>query len=110
MQAISPSDVLSGAASTDPSDLLIYPLSDFVREFGDELLESLNRTNPPVYTGQARPHRQRILAGLKRTLFSAQAEVVHAATELIVNRGERAVFVNGEMGCGKTIVGIGIAA
>jgi hypothetical protein len=43
-------------------------------------------------------------------LFPAQAEVVHAVTELLIDRGERAAIVNGEMGCGKTCVGIGVAA
>src|SRR5258708_17016570 len=85
-------------------------LPDFVSEFGDELLDSLNRANPPVYTGQARAHRQLILASLKRRLFPAQADVVHAVTELLIDRGERAAIVNGEMGCGKTTVGIATAA
>jgi superfamily II DNA or RNA helicase len=101
---------LDGDVSESPSSALVWSLSEFVSEFGDELLESLNRTNPPVYTGQVRSNRQKVLAGLKRQLFPAQAEVVHAATEVLVNRDERAVFVNGEMGCGKTIVGIAIAA
>src|SRR3546814_18629093 len=85
-------------------------LQDFVSEFGDELLESLNRANPPVYGGTPRPHRQLVLAGLKRQLFPAQAEVVHAASELLVNQGERAVFVNGEMGTGKPTIGLAPAA
>ena len=98
-------DLLEAAASP-----LALSLQDFVAEFGDELLNSLNRANPPVYTGQARPHRQLVLASLKRKLFQAQAEVVHAVTELLADRGERAAIVNGEMGCGKTTVGIATAA
>lgn len=98
-------DLLDNASS--PLDI---SLQDFVSEFGDELLDSLNRANPPVYTGQARAHRQATLAGLKRQLFPAQADVVHAITELLVDRGERAAIVNGEMGCGKTTVGIATAA
>src|SRR5258708_4597093 len=98
----------------DLLDLTCSPLTislpDFVSEFGDELLDSLNRANPPVYTGQARAHRQLILASLKRRLFPAQADVVHAVTELLIDRGERAAIVNGEMGCGKTTVGIATAA
>jgi len=85
-------------------------LQDFVAEFGDELLDSLNRSNPPVYTGEPKANRQLVLAGLKRQLFPAQAEVVHAATELLIDRGERATIVNGEMGVGKSCVGIAIAA
>lgn len=98
-------DLLEAAASP-----LTLSLQDFVSEFGDELLDSLNRANPPVYTGQVRVHRQLILASLKRKLFPAQADVVHAVTELLVDRGERAAIVNGEMGCGKTTVGIATAA
>lgn len=93
-----------------PSSELTISLQDFVTEFGDELLDSLNRANPPVYTGQVRAHRQVVLAGLKRTPFPAQADVVHAVAELLIDHGERAAIVNGEMGCGKTIIGIAVAA
>jgi SNF2 family DNA or RNA helicase len=85
-------------------------LQDFVDEFGDGLLDSLNRSHPPVYAGVARANRQVVLAGLKRQLFPAQAEVVHAVTQLLINRGEQAAIINGEMGCGKTTVGIAVAA
>lgn len=98
-------DLLEAAASP-----LTLTLQDFVSEFGEELLDSLNRANPPVYAGQQRAHRQVLLAGLKRKLFPAQADVVHAVTELLIDRGERAAIVNGEMGCGKTTVGIATAA
>jgi SNF2 family DNA or RNA helicase len=95
---------------TETASPLTISLQDFVEEFGDELLDSLNRSNPPVYTGQARTNRQQILSRLKRTLFDAQAEVVHAVAELLVNRNERAAIVNGEMGTGKTTIGIAVAA
>ncbi|MFA7625289.1 MAG: DEAD/DEAH box helicase [Pusillimonas sp.] len=108
---------LSTQAETDSqaelaidADPLHISLNDFVTEFGDELLDSLNRANPPVYAGWQRANRQLLLAGLKRKLFPAQADVVHAVSELLVNRGERAAIVNGEMGCGKTTVGIATAA
>ncbi|MGE4339560.1 MAG: DEAD/DEAH box helicase family protein, partial [Pigmentiphaga sp.] len=103
---VSLQDDLVGEASSP----LKLSLQDFVAEFGDELLDSLNRANPPVYTGQPQAYRQVILAGLKRRLFDAQAEVVHAVSELLIDRGERAAIVNGEMGCGKTTVGIATAA
>lgn len=89
---------------------LTLNLQDFVSEFGDELLDSLNRANPPVYAGQPQAQRQTILAGLTRKLFPAQADVVHAVAELLVDHDERAAIVNGEMGCGKTTVGIATAA
>jgi len=99
-----------GELLDSPSSSLSISLTDFVAEFGDELLDSLNRANPPVYTGQARAHRQRVLDGLKRQLFPAQANVVHTVAELLVNRGERAAVINGEMGSGKTLMGIAVAA
>ncbi|WP_186207378.1 helicase-related protein [Burkholderia gladioli] len=98
-------DLLEAASSP-----LNVSLPDFIAGFGDDLLDSLNRANPPVYDGQPRAHRQRIITSLKRTLFPAQADVVHAVTELLVDRGERSAIVNGEMGCGKTTVGIATAA
>ncbi|EIF29965.1 DNA/RNA helicase, superfamily II, SNF2 family [Burkholderia sp. Ch1-1] len=101
---------LQGDLLDEASSPLKLSLQDFVAEFGDELLDSLNRANPPVYTGQPRAYRQVILAGLKRRLFDAQAEVVHAVSELLIDHGERAAIVNGEMGCGKTTVGIATAA
>ena len=48
-------------ALTQPAALaashLNINLTDFIDEFGDELLESLNRSNPPVYTGSVNAHR-----------------------------------------------------
>jgi len=112
----SPTDSATGVVPL-PDDLLdeadaslTLSLQDFVTEFGDELLDSLNRANPPVYTGVPRAQRQIVLASLKRRLFPAQAEIVHAAAELLVNQGERAAIVNGEMGTGKTCIGIALAA
>src|SRR3546814_7221752 len=60
-------DELKDAADSE----LSFSLQDFVEEFGDELLDSLNRANPPVYNGTPRPERQLVLAGLKRQLFPA---------------------------------------
>jgi len=105
-----PDAAVQGELLDSSSSPLTLSLQDFVAEFGDELLDSLNRANPPVYRGTPRPHRQTILDGLKRRLFPAQADVVHAATELLLDQGERAAIVNGEMGCGKTTVGIATAA
>lgn len=89
---------------------LTIDLPDFIADFGDQLLDSLNRANPPVYSGHARPHRQAILSRLKRPPFPAQAEVVHTVTELLINRGERAAIINAEMGTGKTLMAIATAA
>lgn len=109
LPASAAADEVDQTSSCDPSPLT-WSLTEFVSEFGVELLDSLNRTNPPVYQEQPRPERVQILQGLKRQPFPAQAQVAHAVTELLVNRNERAAIINGEMGCGKTFIGIAVAA
>lgn len=85
-------------------------LTDFIDEFGDELLESLNRSNPPIYTGINNEQRQAVMANLKRTPFAAQAEVVQAIVALLLDRNEQAAIINAEMGTGKTMMAIAVAA
>ncbi|PRB81546.1 DEAD/DEAH box helicase [Pseudomonas sp. MYb185] len=102
------SDLIQGLAA--PLSPLTIGLTDFIDEFGDELLDSLNRSNPPVYTGNAHPRRQAVMDSLKRTPFPAQAEVVQAITALLLDRNEQAGIINAEMGTGKTMMAIATAA
>ncbi|EPM48623.1 DEAD/DEAH box helicase [Pseudomonas syringae] len=85
-------------------------LTEFIEEFGDELLESLNRSNPPVYAGIDNPARQWVLDGLKRQPFPAQAQVVQAIAALLLDQNEQAGIINAEMGTGKTMMAIALAA
>jgi superfamily II DNA or RNA helicase len=85
-------------------------LTDFINEFGDQLLDSLNRSNPPVYTGLADTRRSAVMGSLKRAPFPAQAEVVQACTALLIDRNEQASIINAEMGTGKTMMAIATAA
>jgi SNF2 family DNA or RNA helicase len=85
-------------------------LTDFIDEFGDELLGSLNRSNPPVYTGIVNPIRAAVMDSLKRSPFPAQADVVQAITALLLDRNEQAGVINAEMGTGKTMMAIATAA
>lgn len=93
-----------------PATPLSIGLTDFIDEFGDELLDSLNRSNPPVYAGDANGARQRVMDGLKRTPFPAQADVVQAIAALLLDRNEQAGVINAEMGTGKTMMAIAVAA
>lgn len=93
-----------------PATSLSIGLTDFIDEFGDELLDSLNRSNPPVYAGNANGARQRVMDGLKRTPFPAQAEVVQAIAALLLDHNEQAGIINAEMGTGKTMMAIAVAA
>lgn len=102
------SDLTQGLSA--PLSPLTIGLTDFIDEFGDELLDSLNRSNPPVYAGNAHPRRQAVMESLKRSPFPAQAEVVQAITALLLDRNEQAGIINAEMGTGKTMMAIATAA
>lgn len=100
-------------ALTQPAALAASPLNinltDFIDEFGDELLgRSIAPT--PVYTGSDNAHRQLVMDRLKRKPFAAQAEVVQAITALLLDRNEQAGIINAEMGTGKTMMAIAVAA
>lgn len=87
------------------------PLNDFLTEFGGGLMTAVSEQLPPVYDpGQPDPHWDEIMDGLKRRPFDAQRERVQAVCKLLVNQGEPAAVLNGEMGCGKTMMGIAAAA
>ncbi|MGL4724549.1 MAG: SNF2-related protein [Scandinavium sp.] len=85
-------------------------LNAFIDEFGSSLLDNLNSALPPVYDGTPDLRRQVIMDSLSRKPFPAQAEVVQAVTKLLIERNEHAAIVNGEMGCGKTLLAIATAA
>ncbi|GKS05121.1 DEAD/DEAH box helicase [Pseudomonas syringae pv. theae] len=101
---------LPRASSHLKADALNIGLTEFIEEFGDELLESLNRSNPPVYAGIDNPARQWVLDGLKRQPFPAQAQVVQAIAALLLDQNEQAGIINAEMGTGKTMMAIALAA
>jgi SNF2 family DNA or RNA helicase len=93
----------------EPSSLATeqtIPLSHFLNEFGEGLLDRVREQNPAVYTGQAKPHWDGIFTKLLRKPFDAQANAVKAVSELLLNQGEPAAILNAEMGTGKTIMGI----
>ncbi|MCL2897149.1 SNF2-related protein [Brenneria sp. WC1b.1] len=97
---------------TSPSTTspVVFPLNQFIDEFGDSLLASLNQSLPPVYDGTPDLKRQAVMDALKRRPFPAQADTVQAVVKLLVDRNEHAAIINGEMGCGKTLLAIATAA
>lgn len=86
------------------------PLSEFVADFGDGLMQAVAVQNPPVYDGNPDPRREQVMDGLNRQPFQAQREVVQAVTKLLVEADEDAAIINGEMGCGKTMLAIAVSA
>lgn len=111
---MSDDELLEALATDDITDKdLNINLNDFIADFGEGLLDSVNKSNPSVYSGMKEERhfkRQAIMDGLKRKPFDAQAEVVQAAVALLVDQGEQAAIINAEMGAGKTQMAICAAA
>jgi len=101
-------EVLPTDTDTEVSNII--PLSQFVADFGDGLLEAVTRQNPPVYDGTPNPHRTAVMNNLKRQPFPAQHDVVQAVTRLLQDQSEQAAVINAEMGTGKTMMAICAAA
>ena len=96
---------------TNPSTVI--PLTEFISEFGDVLIDSLNQSNPPVYSGMTQPihyQRKEVMDRLARKPYDAQADVVQAVSALLIDQNESAAVINAEMGTGKTIMAIAAAA
>ena len=93
---------------TDDDAKNVIPLSQFIADFGEGLLEAVQRENPPVYQA-CNPDWDAILDGLKRDPYDAQRDRIHAALTLLQIAGERAAVINGEMGTGKTLMAIAAA-
>jgi hypothetical protein len=89
----------------------VISLHDFIREFGSDLLAAVERDNPPVYLKDSPSrNRQRVLQGLLRKPFEAQADAVQALAALLFDQNEKAAILNAEMGTGKTMMAISLAA
>jgi hypothetical protein len=87
----------------------VLPLNQFINQFGENLMEAVSRQNPPVYNGVPNPAWDAVMSNLMRKPFVAQRERVQATCKLLI-QGEQAAVINGEMGCGKTMMGIAAAA
>ncbi len=100
-----PADVLEASTNAGPINLV-----DFINEFGAGLLQQVRSQNPPIYDGKQLPTRNAVMDALKRKPFEAQRDAIHAlATSLLDHDGPAAVL-NAEMGTGKTMMAICLAA
>ncbi|WP_281839392.1 SNF2-related protein [Cardiobacterium hominis] len=88
----------------------VIPLACFLGDYRAQLLEQIEMQTPVVYRGEHPAWQDDVLARLKRRPFPAQKKRIHAVYAGLVERGLPAVFLNGEMGTGKTMMGICVSA
>ncbi len=96
-------------ATTSTPETLTLPLHDFIAEFGEGLLTNIEAAHPPRYQ-TPNERRTQVMHSLKRVPFEAQAEAVQAISTLLIDEQAPAGILNGEMGTGKTIMGIAATA
>ena len=86
------------------------PLTQFIQDFGEGLMAAVANQNPPIYDGSPNPDWEAVFDNLKRQPFQAQRERIQAVCKLLLDDGASAAVLNGEMGTGKTMMGIAAAA
>ncbi|PQJ46819.1 helicase, partial [Vibrio jasicida] len=87
----------------------VLSLHDFIDQFGEGLLDNIEAAHPARYQTSI-ASRTAAMQSLKRVPFEAQAEAVQAISALLLDDGAPAGILNGEMGTGKTIMGIAASA
>ncbi|WP_439148014.1 DEAD/DEAH box helicase family protein [Vibrio sp.] len=87
----------------------VLSLHDFIDQFGDGLLANIEAAHPARYQS-ACEKRTAVMQSLKRVPFEAQAEAIQAISTLLLDERAPAGILNGEMGTGKTIMGIATTA
>ena len=86
-------------------------LTDFIADFGGSLVDAVNTQNPPVFQeDNTDPYRDLAMNALLRQPFESQRNAVHALSSLMFDKNEKAAVLNAEMGTGKTMMAISLAA
>lgn len=87
----------------------IIPLNTFLDDYRSELLSQVDAQIPPVFQG-LNPDWDKVLEGLFRQPITKQRDKIHAVCEGLLAKRYEAVILNGEMGTGKTYMGIATSA
>ncbi len=85
-------------------------LTQFVNDFGDSLLSRVAEQAPPLFDGSYPDKWDKTMNSLKRQPFDAQREIVASIASLFFTHGQPAGVINAEMGTGKTMMAISLAA
>jgi hypothetical protein len=89
-------------SDTETSETKVIPLTQFVTDFGESLVDAVNQQNPPVFNPEdTDPYRDLVMDNLLREPFDSQRQAVHAISSLLFDHGEKAAVLNAEMGTGK---------
>lgn len=102
--------MLSDENETAPDDEPVMPLAQFLTDFREPLLEQISKQTPVLYDGTHAAWQDAVLDGLKRQPFAAQRHRILACYAGLVKHNLPAIFLNGEMGTGKTMMGICVSA
>ncbi|WP_440994158.1 DUF6876 family protein [Cysteiniphilum litorale] len=86
-------------------------LANFLNEFKSSLVEQVKSQITPLYKDSSDndPYYHELMSQLKRKPFEAQENAVQALMKLFVEGNRRMGILNGEMGTGKSMMGICIA-
>ncbi|RJX68691.1 helicase [Vibrio sinensis] len=104
MSSLNPQETMAETTSDN-----VLSLHSFIDLFGEGLLSNIEAAHPARYQSPSEA-RTRILHSLKRTPFDAQAEAIQAIATLLLDEHAPAGILNGEMGTGKTMMGIAATA
>lgn len=107
MPEIKEKEVVAQATTQEKSEL---SLTQFVDDFGEGLLERVAEQTPPLFDGSYPAKWDATMDQLKRQPFDAQREVVASIASLFFTHNQPAGVINAEMGTGKTMMAIALAA
>ncbi|MHA2728838.1 helicase-related protein [Vibrio campbellii] len=108
MRTTERNDTTTETTSTPEHDNVLS-LHDFIDQFGEGLLDNIEAAHPARYQAPS-ASRTAVMQSLKRVPFAAQAEAVQAISALLLDDGAPAGILNGEMGTGKSIMGVAASA